>query len=57
MSIRPKKRDIKRYAFQKPPTPHHPKRLNDPEPADGECSETAIVRCNQWECFTRYVCK
>lgn len=31
---------------------HSSKRLSH-----SECSGTAVVHCNQWECFTRYLCR
>jgi len=57
MSIKSKKRQIKRYTYTKNPTAQNPRRDVDSDSSGAECNETAVVRCNQWECFTRYLCK
>jgi hypothetical protein len=28
----------------------------DSETENATCSQTAVVRCNQWECYTLHVC-
>lgn len=57
MSIPPKKREIKRYAYQKHRLPQPGKDRAEADSSTGTCRETAIVRCNQWECFTRHLCR
>ena len=51
------KKNVKRGLY-----PRHHRGTDSQHPAGNDdggpaCTRTAVVRCNQWECFTRYLCR